>query len=253
MRNVRSLLAPAGVLVLIEETALHRVFELNMGLQSGFERFEDYHLRPRHPLLSSEQWRTTLLAHGFEDVAIVNESGSAMAFLGFEVIFARGPASVKRFDDKGLRHFLRQKLPDSMVPSTFVALDALPLTANGKLDRAVLPAPDRQRRGPDRPFVAPRNPTEERVAAVWEQVLGIEHVGVDDNFFEIGGDSLLAVQLVGALQATFQVELSVTHLFTEQTVTELSLAIEELIIDQLLATSETEQTAALTVVGHVAN
>src|SRR5262249_34237423 len=86
-----------------------------------------------------------------------------------------------------LRGFLRDKLPDYMVPSAFVVLDALPLSPNGKVDRQALP--DAEVASPEarRDFVAPRNPTEEQVADVWAKVLGVERVGAEDNFFELGG------------------------------------------------------------------
>jgi acyl carrier protein len=117
---------------------------------------------------------------------------------------APGPAG------SSLRRFLRQTLPDYMVPAAIVLLERLPLTPNGKVDRRALPKPERQGA-----LVAPRNPAEERMAAMWAEVLGLERVGIHDNFFELGGNSLLAIQVMSRLRDAFQVELPVRRLFDE--------------------------------------
>ncbi|MFC1444081.1 amino acid adenylation domain-containing protein [Streptacidiphilus sp. N1-10] len=118
----------------------------------------------------------------------------------------------------GLAEWLGATLPHYMVPSAFVSLAALPLTANGKLDRAALPDPDST--GADS-YVAPRNATEAQIAAVWERVLGLERVGVEDNFFDLGGHSIKAIALVGALRAEgFQV--GVGDVFQNRTVAALA-------------------------------
>ncbi len=101
-------------------------------------------------------------------------------------------------DAPELRAFLRARLPDYMVPSLFVALEALPRTANGKTDRAALPAPEGGRAGVEAEYAEPRTAVEEALAAVWAETLHVERVGVHDNFFELGGHSILATQLVVA-------------------------------------------------------
>jgi amino acid adenylation domain-containing protein len=116
-----------------------------------------------------------------------------------------------------LRPYLRERLPEYMVPSQFVLLDELPLTANGKVDRKALPAPGAAREaGAD--FVAPRTPTEERVADICARVLGVERVGAEDNFFDLGGHSLLATQFISRLREAFSVELPLRALFDTPTV-----------------------------------
>ncbi|MFQ5794231.1 MAG: amino acid adenylation domain-containing protein, partial [Candidatus Bipolaricaulia bacterium] len=125
-----------------------------------------------------------------------------------------------------LRRFLQQKLPEYMVPSAFVVLDALPLTPNGKVDRRALPAPDPTRPELERTFNAPRTSIEERVAGIWTELLGVEQVGVYDNFFELGGHSLLATQVISRVRDTFQVELPLRRLFELPTVAGLAESIE---------------------------
>ena len=106
-----------------------------------------------------------------------------------------------------LRTYLREQLPEYMVPSAFVLLDEFPLTANGKVDRRALPAPDKLRQEAEEAFVAPRNAAEEIVAGIWVQVLDVEKVGVHDNFFNLGGHSLLATQVISRIRSAFQLEL----------------------------------------------
>jgi acyl carrier protein len=121
-----------------------------------------------------------------------------------------------------LRGALREKLPEYMVPSAFVVLDALPKTPNGKVDRKALPAPELRGSELEERFVAPRTPVEEVLARLWSQMLRVERVGVYDNFFELGGHSLLATQLITRLRATFQVDLPLRSLFEATTVAELA-------------------------------
>jgi amino acid adenylation domain-containing protein len=125
-----------------------------------------------------------------------------------------------------LRNFLKQKLPEYMLPAVFVLLDALPLMSNGKIDRRALRAPDRSRPELDGAFVAPRGPTEELLAELWAELLGIDIVGVHDNFFDLGGHSLLATQLVSRVRETFQVEIPLRRLFEVPTVAGLAESIE---------------------------
>jgi acyl-coenzyme A synthetase/AMP-(fatty) acid ligase/acyl carrier protein len=124
-----------------------------------------------------------------------------------------------------LREFLKQRLPEYMVPAAYVMLDSLPLTVNGKLDRRALPVPDLSRQASDEAYVAPRNAREEVLVGIWAQVLGLERVGINDNFFELGGHSLLATQLLSQLRQTFQIEIPLRLLFEAKTVAELAEAI----------------------------
>jgi amino acid adenylation domain-containing protein len=125
-----------------------------------------------------------------------------------------------------LRDFLKDKLPDYMVPSAFVVLDALPLTPNGKLDRLALPAPSLARPELDTNFVAPRNALEVQLVEIWVEVLGVTRVGVHDDFFELGGHSLLATRVVSRVRGALRVELPLRYLFETPTVAGLAERIE---------------------------
>jgi acyl carrier protein len=125
-----------------------------------------------------------------------------------------------------LRTALKQRLPDYMVPAAFVFLQTLPLTGNGKIDRAALPAPDETRAGLRSNFVAPRTPIEERLAAIWQSLLKVSAVGVHDNFFDLGGHSLLGTQVMSRMRKEFQLEIPLRSLFESPTVAELAVQIE---------------------------
>ena len=106
-----------------------------------------------------------------------------------------------------LRQFLRQRLPEYMIPSLFVSLPALPVTSSGKVDRRALPAPDWSVAQRDGEYVAPRTADEAQLAEIWQEVLHVEQVGVHDNFFVLGGHSLLATQVVSRIARELHVEL----------------------------------------------
>jgi amino acid adenylation domain-containing protein len=124
-----------------------------------------------------------------------------------------------------LRDYLRQKLPPHMIPSAWVALEQLPLTSNGKLDRRALPSP-RSRPEELGEFIAPRNSMESTLAQIWAQVLQIDQVGVRDSFFELGGHSLMATRVISRIRESFAVELPIRAIFEASTVEQLSLRIE---------------------------
>ena len=118
-----------------------------------------------------------------------------------------------------VRDHLRRTVPEYMVPSAFVPLDALPLTPNGKVDRRALPAPE----GADAvEYVAPRTPEETDLAAIWAEVLGKPRVGVHDNFFDLGGHSLLANQLVSRMQKRFGTDIGLRMVFEAPTVAQFA-------------------------------
>jgi amino acid adenylation domain-containing protein len=141
-----------------------------------------------------------------------------------------------------LRDALRARLPEFMVPATFVTLNAMPLSPNGKVDRRALPAPDAGRDGVRAGFMPPRTPDEEAIAAIWRDVLGLDRVGVHDDFFELGGYSLLGVKVATRVQQAFGVELPLSALFQAPTVERLA---REIAAVQLAARPDDEIMALL--------
>jgi amino acid adenylation domain-containing protein len=131
-----------------------------------------------------------------------------------------------------LRRFLKARLPEYMLPTFWLTLDALPLNANGKIERRALPAP-RTARASEEACVAPRTPLEERLARVWGETLGLARIGVFENFFEIGGHSLLATRLLSRLRTTFGVECSLRMIFVAPTISAQAQAMARLLAEQV--------------------
>jgi amino acid adenylation domain-containing protein len=140
-----------------------------------------------------------------------------------------------------LRDYLRARLPEVMVPAAFIPLDALPLTTNGKIDRAALPDPDWQRPELRGERVMPRTPIEEILAEIWQDLLGVEPIGIHDSFFDLGGHSLKAGQLVLRVRDQLGVELPVRVVFEAPTVAEMAVAIGR----QLVAETDPELVAQI--------
>ncbi|HLL45528.1 MAG TPA: amino acid adenylation domain-containing protein, partial [Longimicrobiaceae bacterium] len=162
------------------------------------------------------------------------------------VIVREDPSGEKRLvayvvgdvDAEALRDHLRRSLPEYMVPSALVYLDALPLTANGKLDRKALPAPELALA--EEKYVAPRTPVEEVLAGIWTEVLRLERVGVHDSFFDLGGHSLLIMRLLAKIQAAFDLDISIRTVFSMPTLEAIAGEIERRIYEEAVTMSEFE-------------
>jgi acyl carrier protein len=145
-----------------------------------------------------------------------------------------------------LRAWLADRLPAPMVPSAFVAIDALPVTTNGKLDRAALPAPERELL--DTGSSAPEGPTEQAIAEMLEELIELDGVGRDDNFFELGGHSLMGAQLVARIQERFGVELPLLAVFDNPTVAEMAVVVSDAVLElvESMSDEEAERLLAIT-------
>jgi len=139
-----------------------------------------------------------------------------------------------------LRDFLSKELPEYMLPGRFVRLDSLPLGTSGKVDRSALPAPNDTNVLRDDSFQGPRTPTEQRVAAIVSSLLGLQQVGIKDNFFYLGGNSLFGTQVIARIRDSFNVEISLLKLFDHPTVAELAAEVERLIVAKLDSMSDEE-------------
>jgi amino acid adenylation domain-containing protein len=158
-----------------------------------------------------------------EAVVVARQNGLGEAYLiAYFTHTAQGGPSVTE-----VRGFLKRKLPDYMVPSRFVLMEAMPLTPNGKIDRAALPVSDNSRPESGTPFVMPITPVEEQLAQIWSEILGINQVGVNDNFFDLGGHSLAAGRVVSRVIKTLQLELPIRALFESPTVAEMAAIIAQ--------------------------
>jgi len=159
-----------------------------------------------------------------DTVVVARQAGSGDTRLVAYVVPADPEAPPSTAD---LRAYLRGLLPEYMIPGTFMIIEAMPLSPNGKVDRRVLPAPELHNRSDRQPFVAPTTPLEQVLVDIWSDVLGVpvERVSIHDNFFELGGHSLLATQIVSRVRELLQVELPLRALFESPTPAGLTSAL----------------------------
>jgi thioesterase domain-containing protein len=153
----------------------------------------------------------------------VREGAAGNSWLVGYVVFRSGQAP--KADE--LRRWLRPQLPEHMVPSLFVSLEALPRTPNGKVARRLLPPPGDERPDLNQEFVGPRTPLEETLARIWAGVLGLKRVGIHDNFFDLGGHSLIAVKLFSRIKRTLGHELPLATLIQSPTIAHLAEVLEQ--------------------------
>lgn len=139
---------------------------------------------------------------------------------------------VGEVNSKELRDFLREKLPEYMVPAAIVGMKEFPLTSSGKIDRRALPAPQQLRSDLETQFEAPRTPIEVVVTAIWSEILNVDPIGIHDNFFHLGGHSLLAVQVISRIRAALQTELPLSSFFESPTIAACAAKIEKRMRDQ---------------------
>lgn len=260
IKNARVLADVQAVELLTSSNDLQTVKDLRdlqkMTQETGIDPEELWNLNQDLPYTIYINWSESAAADCYEvifqrrstvqpeiDKRVIPASARTCAIKPWQ-FYANNPLQARSTSNPvpQLRAFLKERLPDYMVPSAFVALDTLPLTPSGKVDRRALPAPNRTRLDLNEAFVAPSTAIEERLADIWAAVLGIEQVGIHDNFFELGGHSLLTVQLLSQVKEAFQVELPLICLFKAPTVAKLAQAInaacqsDAVIIDNMTVT-----------------
>jgi acyl-coenzyme A synthetase/AMP-(fatty) acid ligase/acyl carrier protein len=158
-----------------------------------------------------------------ECVVVVRDENSEEKRLIAYVVFGRLTEAINTHE---LLSYVRTYLPDYMAPAAIVVLDALPLTANGKVNRKALPKPDSLRPELEVSFIAPQTEIEKRVAAMWQEVLQIARIGINDNFFDLGGHSLLMLQINGKIRAAFSIDIPLTDMFQYPTIRSLARRLE---------------------------
>lgn len=228
LEHLRKLLAPGGHLLFVEATRNHRLMLTTAAFfEDGFSHMEDERQTTRLPLLPAERWRKLLAAQGFVRALAWPEPGRAADRFGQHVFAAQAPEAVRVFQPAKLSAALRRKLPDYMVPAAYVPLKELPLSANGKVDRKALAALGPAAGRPSgKHRAAPATALQVKIAGVWEEVLGGIQPGIDDSFFELGGDSLRAIQAINLLRERHRIELSMRQLFEASTIRRLAPLLE---------------------------
>jgi amino acid adenylation domain-containing protein len=208
--------------VMREGERLYRTGDLARWLPTGEMEYQgriDHQIKIRGHRIELGEVENMLRSTGMlRDIAVLSPSGDSLVAY---CVPLDGHAPTPR----QLREYCEKRLADYMVPTAYVMLPALPITSNGKLDRKALPGPDADAL-PEQIYVAPRNDGEAQLCAIWEQLLGMSPVGIRHNFFQIGGDSLHAVQLMARIRDRFHVDVPLRSLFQESTVEKLAAVIE---------------------------
>nr|QEO74623.1 condensation domain-containing protein [uncultured bacterium] len=200
---------------------LYKTGDLARFLEGGEIEFMgrvDYQVKVRGHRIEPGEIEAALLAHGAVREAVVAARADVAGGVRL-VAYVMTDGAVATAE---LRHSLRQLLPDYMIPSAFVALDALPLLPSGKIDRRRLPAPEETRAEAGADYVAPQTDLERTIAGVWREVLGLERVGTNDNFFDLGGHSLAMAQVHARLREVLETDVVVVELFKYPTVGSLA-------------------------------
>jgi amino acid adenylation domain-containing protein len=182
----------------------------------------DHQVKIRGFRIELGEIESVLLQHALvREVVVVSRESSSN-----EKILVAYVVPNQTISSRELRHDLKKKLPDYMVPSIFVMLEAMPMTPNGKINRRALPAPENTIHQ-ETPLVSPTQPTEKILATIWSEILGQKGVSIFDNFFEIGGTSLLATRLIFKVRESFSIHLAVSDLFESPTIAGLAEVIDD--------------------------
>ena len=233
LKYITDLLTPGGLLLMMEGTVNNNFQKISVGfIEEGFTNFEDERANSNLPLISIDKWQEALDSAGFEKFFSPFENNSEA--LGQDIIIAQAPYILKRFSPIKLRDFLKEKLPKYMIPSDYMLMDAIPLTPNGKIDRKLLPIPDKADTSTENIFAAPETETEVLLAEIWCNILKLDQISINGNFFDLGGDSLLGTRIIAKVREAFGSDLSLRILFESPSIKELSNRILTLSKEQSL-------------------
>lgn len=219
LRHLRRLLSPGGVLMLLEETRFFRAFDLTMGLQQGFDVFSDD--RQDQPLLSRQAWQQKAVQAGFAACTALSVPGTVADFVGFDVIVAQTVEPAFTLDDEALNRFLMERLPVSMKPTGYQLVEAFPTTPNGKIDYKALARSVRGKQD-EQVVRKPATNLEQQVLDIWRDVLRQDAISTTSSFFDIGGDSLLLVEVRNRIKQKFGLQVATTTLFEYPTIASLA-------------------------------
>jgi hypothetical protein len=211
----------------VENGRMYKTGDVARWLPDGNIEFigrNDYQVQIRGFRIELGEVETALKRHEAvcEVVAIVREDSRGEKCLVAYIV----PSAGEHPTVNEMYCFSREKLPDYMVPSAFVLLDALPLTSNGKVNRKALPAPDTLRHGLEEELDPPRTSSEETLVGIWTDILQVERIGIYDNFFQLGGHSLLATQVMSRARHAFQTDMPLRVLFEAPTIAGLAAAFD---------------------------
>lgn len=220
LAHLRRILRPGGILIVMEATRNSRLQLITAGFLEGFSDFDDFRRERGLPLIAADEWCAAMRKAGFNDPDIVPRHGHDK--LWQHVMICRCPMEGRILDEAVLDRLLSRQLSDYMRPDRYMLLDRLPLTSNGKVDRGSLPDLAGTEIGATGDFVVPVGDVEEKTASIWQRVLGLPQVGRNDNFFLLGGDSLLATRLSGLLRDELDADIPLRAIYEHPVLTDFA-------------------------------
>lgn len=241
LASVHETMAPHGLLVLVEGFQSHPILGVSVAFLEGLSAFADERQISNCPFLSEPQWREWLNDAGFAEVEVYPEAGHPARAHGQAVIVARRNGGAGELDQDKVRSWLSGLLPDYMIPATARAVDHLPLSSNGKVDRKALAAlAGPLTNEPSTAFQTPSGEIQTMLAEIWQEGLGLERVSATQSLFELGGDSLFAVQMSNRIADVFEIKVPLLDILRAPTIAAISDRIESALHKEL-ATMEAAQ------------
>ena len=212
------LLKNDGMLIILEITKSSDMIKFSTGFLEGYSSYNDYRLDFDRTLLSADEWKHKMLANGFCLAASYPSDDSPQAAYRQSVIFSFSKKSV--IDESSIIEHMKSKLPEYMVADKIIQVKEIPLTSNGKVNKKALPVPTFKNNNTDRMSVEPTTSFEKKAASIWSELLNADAVYIDDNFFDMGGDSLTAIRYISELKE-LGVNVSIRDVYEYNTIRKL--------------------------------
>lgn len=227
INHLQSLLKPYGFMIIMEATENSNTQMISFGFLEGLSHFDDERVKHNRPLLSSIEWVDVIKSAGLEKITCFpGIYYSNNDFIDNSIMLVQAPLSVTRFNPIKISKFLSHKIPEYMIPSSYVLMEKFPITANGKINRKALPVPYEKKPQNKTLFKLPASKTEILLAQIWTEILKIDPISVHNNFFDIGGDSLMGTRIIAKVRERTGLDISLRMLFEFPTIQELSEQIE---------------------------
>ncbi len=218
IQYISNVLKQDGVLFLVETTKNMRSQMTSVGFIEGFSDYEDERLETNRPLLEGMQWKKILSSNGMRNVEVYPNKQPADELMWQSLIVAANAYNRKSIAPDYIKEIIKDKLPDYMIPERIIRIPYIPLTYNGKVNRKALPKIDVRKM--HQTYSEPQNEVQKMLVEVWEEVLKVKQIGICDNFIELGGDSLKAINIVAKVEE-HGYELKLADIFAYRTIKEL--------------------------------
>ena len=228
LEHLKTLLKPGGIFFLYEETVNNPIQFITVGLfEKGFTEFTDERKTTFESLLSRERWTHEVEHAGMQVLGCYPQTDEETSIFGHSVFIIQGPVAVQRFDETKLEHYLREHLPNYMIPNAYCLLDKIPITENGKVSRKQLrQMVNHSLQTNWQGYCGPETDLEREISEIWKGVLGTKRDDVNEDFITLGGDSLQAVQLVNQIKKRYQLDFPLNRMFQNVTIRVLSAFVE---------------------------